>query len=112
MSKPDPQLYTIVCILDIEPKNEFEIKMNPSISLAQLRTKIIEERSRLLNGIKPADLTLHRVNIEGAKEIEELRGILLGLKDKEPLRPILPLIEVYPSPPPAGTVHIAVIVPP
>ncbi|CAG8558222.1 10669_t:CDS:2 [Acaulospora colombiana] len=103
------QLYTIVCILDIEPKNEFGIKINPSASLDQLRTEIIEERSRLLNGIKPADLTLHRVDIQGAKKIEELKGTLIELKDKEPLRPILSVIEVYPSPPPVDTVHVAVL---
>ncbi|PVF98988.1 hypothetical protein CPB86DRAFT_796921 [Serendipita vermifera] len=111
MSNPDPELYTIFCVLDIDPENPFNVKIPPSETLADLKKLIARERPDFLTTIVPATLKLYRMDIEATTKARKLKETMGKLTEEELLSPALLVSDLYSSSPPIRTYHIAVLLP-
>ncbi|PVG00476.1 hypothetical protein CPB86DRAFT_795743 [Serendipita vermifera] len=111
MSNPDPELYTIFCVLDVDPETPFDVKIPPSETLAELKRLIARERPDLLKTTIPATLRLYRMDIEATTKPGKLKETMGKLTEEELLSPGLLLSDIYSSSPPVLTFHVAVLLP-
>ncbi|PVG02083.1 hypothetical protein CPB86DRAFT_811970 [Serendipita vermifera] len=112
MSRPQPEIYTLYCVLGDE-KNPFPVEITNNKTVGILKERIQDKGLKSLNGIAAHELQLYQVDVFGLNQKERsevLRGIG-DLSQTEELDPLAELSELYPSPPPQKTVHIAIIPP-
>jgi hypothetical protein len=112
MSNHTSELYTIFCVLESDPGNEFSIKVDLSATIYDVK-KVIVKEDQALNSINPKEVQLYQVDITGTKKErgEAIKKRIPELEKEESLDALYTVSQVYPVPPTVGATHFLVRLP-
>jgi hypothetical protein len=106
----DP-LYTINCFLNADYEQSFDVQLNASNKVGDLKYAIARKRSLVLKGIDPVQLTLYHAVLQDSKDLAQEVSRKLS-ENPAPLMPSWRLSDIFSTDPPERMVHIIVQPPP